>query len=207
MLFKKLDIRLRDILEEMDITEPLTFQEYIYSRIKGGGNYYCIAPDGSGKTMSIVINVVQKLLSTESIDVPRALIFVKDKKAALELEELFNEVTILMDLDVLSIFDSQKIYNQKDSLYEGVDIVISTPQRLHELYIDSGINLVDLKMFILEDAQYLINNKHLVHINRIAESIKKTQYLIFANEYTPRFDELEDTFMRRAKLLELDTSK
>ena len=83
MSFKKLIEPLKIILKKNGFEHPLPLHKLILSKIKGGASMFCIAPKGAGKTTSIILSVIQKLKGEAFEDAPRALIFVKDKEAAL----------------------------------------------------------------------------------------------------------------------------
>lgn len=203
MPFKKLNTPLKEVLESKGFEEPLPFQKMILSKIKSGANLFGIAPEGSGKTTSIIIGTIQKLGSEAFEDAPRALIFVKDKEAALELEQKFKEYTRRMDLRVFAAFDEPNMETQKGEIYSGVDIVIATTKRLNQLFLHSGINLSQLQLFIVEDAGFLIRNKAYIDLVRIPESINKCQYLVFSDKYDAKIERLKDSFMAHSQLIEL----
>src|SRR5690606_27951033 len=98
MSLKKLIEPLQETLNNKGITTMLPLQKLILSKIKGGVNLFVIAPKGSGKTTSLIISVINKLNGQALEDAPRALIFVKDKQAALTLEAQFKEYTQGTDL-------------------------------------------------------------------------------------------------------------
>lgn len=200
MPFKKLIEPLKDILAHLEFSEPLPLQKQIISTIKSGSNLFIIAPDNSGKTTSLVISVIQKLkLAFE--DSPRALIFVKDKEAALHLENLFNIFKKGTDLRVYSAYDEHNIDIQRDDIYYGLDIVIATPTRLNKLFYLNGINLNELKICIVEDAQLLFGNNNFNEISRTPESMGRCQYIVFSNKFDERLKRWGDTFMYNAKTL------
>ncbi len=201
MSFKKLIQPLKDSLENKGFNEPLPFQKLALSKIKSGASLFCIAPKGSGKTKAIVLSVIQKLKGEAFEDAPRALIFVKDKQAALELELEFNAFLKGCDLRVYCAYDEKNIDQQRNEIYDGMDIVIATPKRLNKLYYLNGINLNKLQMFIVEDAEFLFGNNNLSEIARTPESIGKCQYLVFSTLYDPRFERWKDTFMYNAQII------
>jgi superfamily II DNA/RNA helicase len=207
MPFKKINAPLKEVLESKGFEEPLPFQKKILSKIKSGANLFGIAPEGSGKTTSIIISTIQKLGSEAFEDAPRALIFVKDKEAALELEQKFKDYTRRMDLRVFAAFDEPNMETQKGEIYSGVDIVIATTKRLNQLFLHSGINLSQLQLFIVEDAGFLIRNKAFIDLIRIPESINKCQYLVFSDKYDAKMERLKDSFMAHSQLIELKESK
>ena len=201
MSFKKLNTPLNEALERLEIQEPLPIQTKLLPKIKGGANIYGIGPKGSGKTTALIISTLQKLKSEAFDDAPRALIIVKDKEAALELEENFKLFTRRTDLRIFSVFEEQKINNQIDSIYIGVDIVIATPKRLSKIYFLNGINLSQLLIFAVDDAEFLQKVNFNTELIRLSNSIKKCQYLIFADKMEAKLKKFNENFMSRSILI------
>lgn len=202
MSFKKLIEPLADILNYKGFKAPLPLQKQILSKIKGGASLFVIAPDGSGKTSSLVISVIQKLKKAVE-DAPRALIFVKDKQAALNLELEFNAFKRGTDLRVYCAYDEHDIDIQRDEIYEGTDIVIATPKRLNKLFYLNGINLNKLQICIVEDANFLFRNNNLAEVTRTPESIGKCQYLVFTDKFDARYKRWQDSFMYNAQIVKV----
>jgi len=203
MSFKKLNPVLKSTLLDLGVETANTFQKKALPKIKSGADLYLLAPKGSGKTTALIISVIQQLNAEAFEDSPRAIIFVKDKEAALKLEEKFKNFTVDTDLRVYSAYDEQNIDDQKDAIYYGVDIVIATPQRLSKLFSMTGIHLGQLKMFIIEDAEFISRGGHLNHILRIPLSISKCQYLVFGETMEPKMERLQDQFMDRAQIIKI----
>ena len=202
MPFKKLIKTLKKTLEAKGFEEPLPFQQKILSKIKGGASMFAIAPEGSGKTTSIVLSVIQKLNGRAFEDAPRALIFVKDKQAALDLQEEFSVFTESTDLRVYCAYEEKNIDDQRDAIYYGTDIVIATPKTLHKIFFLNGINVNKLQMFIVEDAEFLLGNRSFSEVTRIPESIDKCQYLVFGQKFDKRFENWQKTFMYNSQIIE-----
>ncbi|WP_405291215.1 DEAD/DEAH box helicase [Algibacter sp. Ld11] len=202
MSFKKLIEPLKDTLKTKGIETPLPLQKKILSRIKGGSSMYVYAPKGSGKTSSMIISVIQKLKNAHE-DAPRALIFVKDKQTALDLELEFNSYKRGTDLRVYCAYDEKNIDDQRDEIYYGTDIVIATPKRLNRLFYLNSVNLNRLQMCIVDDAEFLFRNNNLAEVTRTPESIGKCQYLVFAEKTDARYERWQDTFMYNAETVKM----
>lgn len=202
MSFKKLIQPLKDSLKSKGFDEPLPLQKQILSKIKSGLSLFVIAPKKSGKTTSIVISVIQKLKNAFE-DAPRALIFVKDKQAALDLELEFNAFKRVTDLRIYCAYDEHNIDTQRDEIYNGVDVVIATPKRLNKIFFLNGINLNKLQMCIVEDAEFLFRNNNLAEVTRTPESIGKCQYLVFSDKFDARFERWQESFMYDAQVIQL----
>lgn len=204
MPFKKLITPLKESLAELGFENPTPFQQLIIPKIKGGLNLFGIAPDGSGKSTALVLGVIQKLNGVSFDDVPRALIFVKDRDAAHALEEKFKLFLRNSDLRIYSAYEEPKINNQRDDIYAGVDIVIATPKRLSKLYYMNGINLGRLQLLIVEDAEFLFDNSCHTDVKRITESVPKCQLVVFNKAFTNRMEKVQELFMENAQIIEME---
>lgn len=202
MSFKKLVEPLKNALVHNGFVEPLPFQKKILSKIKGGTSMFAVAPSNSGKTTSLVLSVIQKLNAEAFEDAPRALIIVKDKQAALALEELFKKFIRETDLRVYCAYEEGNIDMQIGDIYVGTDIVIATPKRLSKLFFLNGINLNKLQLFVVDDADFLPGTNGFVEVSRIPVSLSKCQYLIFAEKLDNRFERWQDSFMAHAAIIE-----
>lgn len=203
MSFKKLHPLLKDTLEHLGMEVPTPFQKAALPRIKSGANMYGIAPEGAGKTTALIISTIHILNAEAFEDAPRALIIVKDKEAALVLEEEFRRFLKNTDLRIFSAYDQPDLDTQKGEIYEGVDIVISTPNKLFRLFKATGINVTQLKVFAVDDAEFLSGNKYYNDLVRIPEHISKCQYLIFASAMNSKIERFQDSFMAHSEVVEV----
>ncbi|RKE94770.1 DEAD/DEAH box helicase [Ichthyenterobacterium magnum] len=201
MSFKKLIEPLNDALKRKGFETPLAFQKQALSKIKGGANLFGIAQTGSGKTTTLVISVIQKLKGIAFGDSPRALIIVKDKQSALDLENEFKTFTNQTDLRVYCAYEERTIDAQRDEIYVGVDIVIATPKRLNKLFFLNGIHVSEMQLCIVEDAEFLFKGNGFSEVSRIAESIGKCQYVVFSTTFDSRFKKWQDTFMYNSQII------
>ena len=106
-----------------------------------------------------------------------------------------------MDLRVYCIFEEKKIEDQKDAIYAGVDVVITTERRMRQLYHLNGINLNDLNLLIVEDAHLFPRENFALDIIRITESFERCQFVIFSKEYSEKLKNLRYNFMENALLI------
>jgi superfamily II DNA/RNA helicase len=201
MSFKKLNPELKAVLAQQGIVEPTLLQKNIISKIKGGLDVYGIAADGKGKTTALIIGVLQRINYEAKGDNPRALIFVEDKEACLRLEEEFKKYLRFSEIRIALVYEERIINHQKDEIYAGADIVIATPKRLSKLYFLNGINLTELQMIVIEDAEFLNKGSFHTDIDRITESVEKSQRIVFAQTKDKKIARLDDLFMQRAQVV------
>ena len=194
MKLKKINENLQQALIENGLTEANEMQQETFSTLKSGADCIIIAPKGSGKTTTIVINVIQKLAGSNE-ESPRALIIVEDKAKVLEMEELFEKYGKNSNLEVYGVHDKGDMEYDKNYISTGVDVLIGTPNKLGEMFTTAGYNVNRLKMFILDDADPILKLRHETKIMRISNSIAKTQRIIFSEVFTERIEILAEKML------------
>jgi superfamily II DNA/RNA helicase len=185
MKLKKINEALQNALIEKGLTEANELQQETFSTIKSGADCLIVAPKGSGKSTTIVLNVIQQLAGKQE-ESPRALIIVEDKAKVLEMEALFEEYGKYDPLEVYGVHDKGDMDYDKNYISTGIDVLIGTPNKLSDMFSTAGYNVNRLKMFILDDADPILKLRHETKIMRISNSIAKTQRIIFTEQYTER---------------------
>lgn len=194
MKLKKINEALQNALIEKGLTEANALQQETFSTIKSGADCLIVAPKGSGKTTTIVLNVIQQLAGKQE-ESPRALIFVEDKEKVLEMESLFEEFGKYTPLEVYGVHDKGDMDYDKNYISTGIDVLIGTPTKLSDMFSSAGYNVNRLKLFILDDADAILKLRHDTKVMRISDSIAKTQRLIFTDDYTERVAVLADKML------------
>ena len=194
MKLKKINEALQNALIENGLTEANELQQETFSTIKSGADCLIVAPKGSGKTTTIVLNVIQQLAGKQE-ESPRALIIVEDKTKVLEMEALFEEYGKYDPLEVYGVHDKGDMDYDKNYISTGIDVLIGTPNKLNDMFSTAGYNVNRLKLFILDDADPILKLRHDTKIMRISNSIAKTQRLIFTEQYTERVAILADKML------------
>ncbi len=203
MPFKKLHASIKESLERLQIESAKPFQEKLIPKIKSGTNVFGIAPKESGKTTAMIINTLQKLQCKAEGDAPRAIVIVENKKEAQELHSKFLEFTKYTDLRVYMGYEELHIDIQKSEIYMGIDILISTPKNLHKLFLTNGLSVSQLKIFFVDDADFLIQRKEISSLTITSESIKKCQYVILAENLNPKLNKLKESFMVNSTIVKI----
>lgn len=194
MNLKKINPNLQQALIESGLTEANPMQLDTFSTLKSGADCVIISPEKSGKSTTIVLNVIQQLVA-KGEESPRALIIVEDKAKVLAMETLFDEIGKYTNLRVYGVHDKGDMEYDKNYISTGIDVLIGTPNKLNEMFSTAGYNVNRLKMFILDDAEPILRLRHETKIMRISNSITKTQRLIFAEQLTERIEILAEKML------------
>jgi superfamily II DNA/RNA helicase len=194
MKLKKINENLQEALIQNGLTEANEMQLETFSTLKSGADCIIIAPQGSGKTTTIVINVIQKLAGSIE-ESPRALIIVEDKAKVLEMVALFEQYGKNSGLEIFGVHDKGDTDYDKNYISTGIDVLIGTPSKLNDLFSSAGYNVNRLRMLILDDADSILKMRHETRIMRISNSIAKTQRIVFTDTLTERVEILADKML------------
>ena len=203
MKLKKINEELQQALIENGLTEANAMQKETFSTLKSGADCIIIAPKGSGKSTTIVLNVIQRLAGATE-ESPRALIIVEDKAKVLEMESLFEKYGKNSNLEVYGVHDKGDMEYDKNYISSGIDVLIGTPNKLSEMFTTAGYNVNRLKMFILDDADPILKLRHETRIMRISNSIVRTQRIIFSEQFTERIEVLAEKMLVEPFEFDLD---
>jgi ATP-dependent RNA helicase RhlE len=203
MFSKKFPQALNTQLSEHGFDAPTALQSEVISKVAAGVDCYFGADEGAGKSTAIVLTCIWKLAEAFE-DAPRALILVSDKDKALAMQEEFKRLARYTDLRAITAFEGGPIDIQRENIYIGADIVIGTPKRIQDIYFQNGLNVNKLKLFIIDDGEFLIRKGFQGVIHRFWQSLPKCQQLVFSADITERLQHLCDEFMKSPHLVETD---
>jgi superfamily II DNA/RNA helicase len=203
MKLKKINENLQQRLIELGFVEANDLQKGTFSTIKSGADAVIQSEKGSGKTTTIVINVIQRLAKPTE-ESPRALIIVQDKPQVLEMLDLFNQLGKNNDLRVYGVHEKTDLDEDKNQISLGIDVLIGTPNKLNVMFSTAGYNVNRLLMFVVDDADIQFKNRMDAVVKRISDSITKVQRVFFCNSVTDRVETLADKIMIEPLFLEAE---
>lgn len=203
MNLKKINLNLQKALIEHGLTEANEMQQETFSTIKSGADAVIQSPEGTGKTTTIVLNVIQRLEKSVG-ESTRALILVENKERVLEMEEMFLKLGTYHDLSIFGVHDKGDIDYDKNIVSMGLDILIGTPNKINAMFASAGFNSNTIKMFVVDDADILFRNRMDAVVLRLSQSIEKTQRLFFCSQITERVEVLADKVMIEPTFFELE---
>lgn len=199
MPFKKLHSDIKDALTRFNIETPTPFQTKSIPVIKSGANVYCTAPKDSGKTTTIILTTLQKLKCEAVGHAPRGVVIVENKEKALELYNAFLTYTKYTTLRVYVGYEQLHIDVQKSEIFEGIDILITTPKSMNKLFLLNGVSTSQLKIVSIDDAEFLVQKSDYDAIMSITQSIRKSQYVLYSEKAHPKLERFEEYFMLHSR--------
>ena len=203
MQLKKINPNLQKALIENDFVEANEMQEETFSAIKSGADAVIQGPKKSGKTTTIIMNVIQKMDKPVG-ESTRALILVQDKEKVLEAVEQFKKLNHYNNLRVIGVHERGDIDYDKNLISVGMDVLIGTPIRINEMFTSAGFNMNTIKMFVIDDVEEMLRKREDTLIDRLSTSIDKTQRLFFCTQITEKVEILADRIMIEPLFFEME---
>ena len=185
----KLNKQLLTACKEAGFIDPKDVQEKCLNRFEGGQDWVIVGPEGCGKTTTYVLSVIKRLKYAKGQS-PRALILVPNREKVEEVLDYFDVFEKSHDLRMVGIYPGVNMQDQRDDLFDGIDIVIGTPDRLTTIYNQSGLSVGDIKLFIMDDTELMIKQGFQAQIYRLVEGLPKCQKLSFSEVYHDKLHKL-----------------
>lgn len=210
MLFSELNL-IEPILKALDTegyTQPTPIQEQSIPTILTGRDLLGCAQTGTGKTAAFAIPMLQ-LLSEKHINIKasktiKALILTPTRELAIQIEESFKAYGRNLNLRHLVIFGGVGQQAQTDALRRGVDILVATPGRLLDLMNQGFINLKELEIFVLDEADRMLDMGFIHDVKKvIAKLPAKRQTLFFSATMPEEIQKLANTILVNPKKVEV----
>jgi superfamily II DNA/RNA helicase len=113
----------------------------------------------------------------------------------LELYDAFLKYTRYGSVRVYLADEKVHVDVLKSEIFEGVDVLISTPKTMNNLFLLNGVNTTQLKIFSIDDAEFLVQKSSYTALMAIVQSIHKCQFVIYSEKIPPILKRFESSFM------------
>ncbi|MGB5284840.1 MAG: DEAD/DEAH box helicase [Polyangiales bacterium] len=181
--------KLRRALRDVGYTEPTPIQSKAIPQLLQGRDLLGIAQTGTGKTAAFALPLLQRLDEENSPAKPRrprALILAPTRELALQIHDELERYGKHMRLSHTFIFGGVGANPQIRALKQGLDVVVATPGRLLDLAGQRHIDLSEVEVLVLDEADRLLDMGFIRDVKRIiAQTPKTRQSLLFSATMPP----------------------
>ncbi len=210
MTFDQLNLQepLLKALKETGYSTPTPIQEQSIPVVLQQKDLLGCAQTGTGKTAAFAIPVLQLLHSQQPVQrgprAVKALVLTPTRELAIQIEESFRAYGKYTGLNQMVIFGGVSQGSQVNALRNGVDILIATPGRLLDLINQGFINLQQLQIFVLDEADRMLDMGFIHDVKRIITRIPvKRQTLFFSATMPPEIAGLANTILKQPVKVEV----
>lgn len=190
-------------IAEAGYDKPTEIQQKAIVPILSGQDVMGIAQTGTGKTAAFVLPLLMNLKYAQGND-PRALILSPTRELAIQIEEHIKMFSTYIDLRTVLLYGGLGPKTQKEQLAKGCDIIVATPGRFLDLYLDGDIVTKSLKVLVMDEADKMMDMGFISKIHRILEVVpRKRQNLLFSATMSELVRKISGDFLEFPTVIEV----
>ena len=202
---------IEDGLEAMGFDNATPIQAEAIPHILKKRDMLGIAQTGTGKTAAFLLPTMDRILDTPDNGKVKALVVVPTRELAMQIDQAaegFGYYTGVTSLAVYGGGSGKEFTREKQALKEGADIVVVTPGRMLSHLNLGYVDLSELEVLILDEADRLLDMGFHQDIMRIASHCKEDrQTLLFSATMPEKMRSLAHELLNDPVTVQLALSK
>lgn len=209
MSFKNLGLHgeIVEAIEKKGYTEATPIQIKAIPLIIEGYDLLASAQTGTGKTASFTLPLLQVLKNkkkNEQRHAIRALILTPTRELAAQVGDSVKAYGTYLPFKTQVIFGGVNISGQIRRLQNGADILVATPGRLLDLVSQRAVNLSQVEILVLDEADRMLDMGFIHDIKRILKLMPaKRQNLLFSATFSEEIKRLAGEILKNPQIIEV----
>ena len=176
-------------LDAVGYTTPTPIQEQAIPHVMLGRDVQGIAQTGTGKTAAFALPILHRLLASRK-PLPkrgcRVLVLSPTRELASQIAESFESYAGRSGIRTALMYGGVPKPRQARAVQNGVDILVATPGRLMDHMQDRAVQLGDVEVLVLDEADHMLDLGFIVPIRKIAATIPTTRQTLFFSATMPK---------------------
>ena len=208
MNFSKLGLSevIQKSLIDLNFLKPTPIQlKAIPHLLKSDEDLISLAQTGTGKTAAFGLPIIHKINIKNKNT--QSLILCPTRELCLQItKDLKSFSKYLKGLQITSIYGGADIRKQIRELKLGSQIVVGTPGRVLDLLNKKKLELKDIKILVLDEADEMLNMGFKEDIDLILEDTSESkQILLFSATMPKEVLKISKNYMKKPKKIEVDS--
>jgi len=208
-----LSSRVLHTLHSQGYIHPTSVQIQTIPAVLRGCDLVCIAQTGTGKTASFLLPIIEILSSHANASASparhpvRALILTPTRELANQVSENTKVYCKYALLRSTVLFGGIDIAPQITKLKLGTEIIIATPGRLLDHIHQKTLNLSQVQILVLDEADRMLDMGFLPDLQRITKILPGSyQSLMFSATFSNQIRKLASNFLRNPTTIEVEST-
>ncbi|MBY4948753.1 DEAD/DEAH box helicase [Cupriavidus respiraculi] len=208
-----LDARIQRALAEQGYTKPTPIQAQAIPVVLLGKDVMGAAQTGTGKTAGFALPIIQRLLPMSNASASparhpvRALMLTPTRELADQVYDNVARYARHTDLRSTVVFGGVDMNPQTEALRRGVEILVATPGRLLDHVQQKSVNLSQVQMLVLDEADRMLDMGFLPDLQRIINLLPaQRQTLLFSATFSAEIKRLAASYLRQPVTIEVARS-
>ena len=189
-------------LKDQNYKKPTPIQAEVIPAVLNNSDIMAAAQTGTGKTAAFVLPILSKLSNSKykyKGHQLRALIVTPTRELAAQVRESVNTYSKYLSIRSTAVYGGARIHNQKLKLRKGIDILVATPGRLLDLHNQKSVNLKNIEILVLDEADQMLDMGFIHDIKKIANLLPdRRQNLMFTATFSDSFRSLATNMAEKA---------
>ena len=189
-------------LKDQNYKKPTPIQTEVIPAVLNNSDIMAAAQTGTGKTAAFVLPILSKLSNPKykyKGHQLRALIVTPTRELAAQVRESVNTYSKYLSIRSTAVYGGARIHNQKLKLRKGIDILVATPGRLLDLHNQKSVNLKNIEILVLDEADQMLDMGFIHDIKKIANLLPdRRQNLMFTATFSDSFRSLAMNMAEKA---------
>ncbi|WP_439659847.1 DEAD/DEAH box helicase [Lentzea sp. HUAS TT2] len=196
-------------LTTLGYEEPTPIQSEAIPPLLAGNDLLGQAATGTGKTAAFALPLLERIADKIGKgEKPLALVLAPTRELAVQVSEAVHRYGRHMGARVLPIYGGQPIGRQLRELSRGVDVVVATPGRAIDHLQRGTLQLGDLQVVVLDEADEMLDMGFAEDIDAIlSETPAERQTVLFSATMPPRIDRMAKSHLREPVLIQIEREK
>jgi len=198
------------MVAEEGYTEPTPVQAAAVPHVLAGRDVLAAAQTGTGKTAAFVLPILDRLRHHANTSFSparhpvRVLILVPTRELAMQVDESVQTYGRTVPLRPTVVFGGVPIEPQIRALRAGVEILVATPGRLLDHVGQKTVNLGQVEILVLDEADRMLDMGFLPDIRRIIDLLPpRRQNLMFSATFSDDIRRLSGSILRDPATVEV----
>ena len=196
-------------VEKNGYTESTPIQAQAIPKILAGKNLLAAAETGTGKTAAFALPIIQKLNNKNQGKYKRikALVLTPTRELASQVGSNFKKYASHSNLRIVDVYGGVKISQQIKQLSNGTDILVATPGRLIDLMNQNQLDISNIDIFVLDEADRMLDMGFMPDIKRIIKQLPlEKQTVMFSATFSKEIKKLANSLMTNAEEISISKS-
>jgi ATP-dependent RNA helicase RhlE len=189
-------------LKDQNYKKPTPIQTEVIPAVLNNSDIMAAAQTGTGKTAAFVLPILSKLSNPKykyKGHQLRALIVTPTRELAAQVRESVNTYSKYLNIRSTAVYGGARIHNQRLKLRKGIDVLVATPGRLLDLHNQKSVNLKNIEILVLDEADQMLDMGFIHDIKKIANLLPdRRQNLMFTATFSDSFRSLAMNMAEKA---------
>ena len=200
--FSKLGIApgILEILYKNKFEQPTPIQEKAIPIALEGKDLVGIAQTGTGKTLAFGVPMIQRALQSKNT----GLIVLPTRELALQVQESLNLIGRPFGIKTALLIGGSSMWRQVGEIRRQPNIIIGTPGRINDHLDQRTLNLTNVKILVLDEADRMLDMGFAPQLKRILQHVPtERQTLLFSATMPPEIMQIARGFMKLPVQIEI----